>query len=114
MTLSEYIQAKVITELLAGRDGSAPPGPLCCRNGLVLQVERPDDGRDPAGPWGWFAVTIIAHPRGSPSAPSGKSEQWQAGALLVLLEDAGWPESQLGRRWKRKANVVIHRVPVEE
>lgn len=106
MTVSEFVQAHRIRELMAGRSGFAEPPPLVCGNGTKLVIDAgagvamshpPDD----AGPWTAFRVLWIAGPR---------IEEWrghvvacvQAGDLVRLLERLGWPEEQLGKKWKKR------------
>lgn len=106
MTLSEMLQANVIRCLLGGTDRGAPvadfaAAPLRCRNGLVLSVQI--DGKNLAGPWGWFAVS---HVEGQLPPGFTVVERMPASAIVLIMESAGWPETQLGRRWTKKPTQI--------
>lgn len=83
------------------------PPPLVCGNGTRLVV---DAGKfvplswptTDEGPWSAFAVTWVGGPVPSADAWMDRvAEQVQAGDLVKLLERLGWPEAQLGKRWKK-------------
>jgi len=106
VTLSEFVQAHRIRELQAGRSGYLVAEPLVCGNGARLLV---DAGSlcpfsfplDDAGPWSQFEVTLIGATDGA-----GLTHAMQAGDLVRFLESAGWPEAQLGKRWKKRTRAV--------
>lgn len=107
-TISEYVQAHRIRELLAGRSGFLEPLPLVCGNGTRIVVDAGSlvPGSFPAadaGPWTTFAVSELATDRPGRIAPS---RSVPAGDLVRLLERLGWPEAQLGKRWKKRSGHV--------
>lgn len=120
MTLSEFVQAWRIRELLNGRDGHGDPPPLECGDGTVLLVNAgaevpgsyPVDVGD-AGPWEAFSVRVIggAVPEAirCERANQRRDVMVPAGALVRLLEALGWPSNQLGPRWKKHALPVPDR-----
>lgn len=104
MTISEFIQAHIIRQLLCGNGPYTPAPPLRCGDGLVLSVQVPLGGHI-SGPWRWFQTAVLeVGPGPIVTAP----ETMQAAQLLVLLEEHGWPEEQLGKHWKKHRSKETH------
>lgn len=101
MTLSEYVQAHRIGELIEGMPDTEPEA-LRCGDGTTVRViagagtmSHPETD---VGPWTQFEV-LVRHPGESIYGAPGAMP---AGDLVRLLERLGWPEAQLGKRWKKR------------
>lgn len=92
MTISEYVQAHRIRQLRAGRDECADVVPLACADGALVEIAPHPSKHE--GPWHSFDVTLWHEADRGPV-------RMQANELLELLESHGWPEAQLGRRWRK-------------
>lgn len=107
MTISEALQSLRIREMRAGRSGTAALI-LNCENRTTLivdaGVEVPNSSpKTDDGPWTMFAVTWWGGPSpGASLEPRGDASSMLAGDLVRLLERLGWPEAQLGKRWKKR------------
>ena len=117
MTLSEMVQAHRIRELKAGRGGDYASPALECGNDSRLIVEAGSGAPlsfplDDAGPWTMFRLSWCGGP--VPDVFTRDPERFAvaiaAGDLVRLLERLGWPEAQLGRRWKKPMGGAV---PVE-
>lgn len=94
MTLSEYLMSHRL-------HGNATAPPLDCGDGALIQV-RPPAG-DHVGPWDGFIVSAVGSkvPR-ELGYPHELGRAMRSIDVVRLLERLGWPEAQLGRRWKKR------------
>lgn len=113
MTLSEYIQAHRIRALLRGLPASTlAPALICgdtgdnCAARVEIRAGRGTKSypEDDAGPWSAFEVTVRT------SRGSDGPRTIPAADILEILDEHGWPEAQLGRRWRKpRGNVPAGR-----
>lgn len=115
-TISEYVQAERIRDLQSKGSGCVVEALRCGdgRTGLVLSVQASRRHRcaprDDCGPWTSFEVVHVDGELPPGEWPWFRGEDSgvtiSAGDLVRLLEAAGWPEAQLGKRWKKRGGTV--------
>lgn len=108
MTISEWLMGNHIRQVSAS-PGVEPPTPeLVCANRTRLRVVAGKFTElcypvSDVGPWTMFSVAWAGGPSpGNLFSETHRAISVPAGDLVRLLERLGWPEAQLGKRWKKR------------